>query len=83
MNNAAELTREHIAESTKKHRKWNKTLLQRLKNSDKFLAIHQSPAAVDSIADPRERERRRKKAQKQRDEDEESFRTLIQPEQNQ
>ncbi len=57
------------------------TVLNKLRQSDRFLGINQSPAEVDVITDAITRVQRRRESQKMREQDEEHLRRLVQAEQ--
>ena len=81
MHDTSVFAQQYVKDSTTKQRK-KQTLLNKLRQSDRFLGINRSPAEVDAITDPITREQRRRESQKMREQDEAQLRRLIQAEQD-
>ena len=60
MHDTSVFAQQYVKDSTTKHRKQKQTPLNKLRQSDRFLGINQSPAEVDAITDPVTREQRRR-----------------------
>ena len=60
MHDTRVFAQQYVKDSTTKHQQQKQTLLNKLRQSDCFLGINQSPAEVDAITDPVTREQRRR-----------------------
>ncbi len=83
MHDTSVFAQQYVKDSTTKHRKQKQTFLNKLRQSDRFLGINQSPAEVDAVTNPMTREQRRRESQKMPEpQDKAQLRRLIQAEQD-